>query len=553
DYFDVVDPPMDLGTICSKLQNGIKYMNSEDVFMHVQHIWENCWKYNKGDYILDLLKHVKKILLKYGTASGVYCEHPRKTSSMVGPDTLQLEQTPSCCNHPYKSQQSEPSTTQPQFTQNQAGADNTTTAGHSHLMPPMESAMRCNEYIPRHSHSQSYEPRQPLASFGQQHWSLTINIYFNLCSIMDSATRGSRCAVRRSVDPVRDNASQNPLQSHKQPYHSQQHTQKKTRGRGPNKLSYLWDMHDGERIFVPINRLGQPVGPDSAKLSNFLGTIARDGHMAPLTFNHWRAMPVAKKEDMWQYFQTKFDVEPSCKKWVLKSLGTKWKNWKAELKASHYYPHKTDEERLKDLDMRVVPDQWPILIAHWNSEKEKMRSAINKANRAKQVGATHAAGRKSFARIREEERIKRPDGEEPTRAEVYILTRTRKDGQPVDEKAAVTMTKLRQKESQKRKTSRGWDDAYFQVMGEERKSRVRTYGLGPTHYDVWGPNPTCGQVMKMTCETKKSAEKEVSKALEKMEAMEKKCTRMEAQMSRMTSNMQKLLNKIGASSKNLKD
>lgn len=33
DYFDVIDTPMDFGTICSNLEKGVKYTNSEDVCM----------------------------------------------------------------------------------------------------------------------------------------------------------------------------------------------------------------------------------------------------------------------------------------------------------------------------------------------------------------------------------------------------------------------------------------------------------------------------------------------------------------------------------------
>ncbi|XP_022151839.1 bromodomain-containing factor 1 isoform X2 [Momordica charantia] len=73
DYFDVIDTPMDFGTICSNLENGDKYMNSEDVFKDVQYIWENCYRYNnKGDYILDLMRRVKKNFSKYWTAAGLY-------------------------------------------------------------------------------------------------------------------------------------------------------------------------------------------------------------------------------------------------------------------------------------------------------------------------------------------------------------------------------------------------------------------------------------------------------------------------------------------------
>ncbi|PKI53058.1 hypothetical protein CRG98_026638 [Punica granatum] len=73
DYFDVIDTPMDFGTICTNLENGEKYRNSEDVFNDVQYIWGNCYKYNnKGDYILDLMRRVKKNFMKYWTAAGLY-------------------------------------------------------------------------------------------------------------------------------------------------------------------------------------------------------------------------------------------------------------------------------------------------------------------------------------------------------------------------------------------------------------------------------------------------------------------------------------------------
>ncbi|XP_062083831.1 uncharacterized protein LOC133790259 [Humulus lupulus] len=78
DYFDVIDTPMDFGTICSNLESGVKYSNSVDVFKDVQFIWDNCYKYNnKGDYILELLKRVKKNFTKYWTAAGLYSGQPR--------------------------------------------------------------------------------------------------------------------------------------------------------------------------------------------------------------------------------------------------------------------------------------------------------------------------------------------------------------------------------------------------------------------------------------------------------------------------------------------
>lgn len=78
DYFDIIDTPMDFGTICNNLENGDKHMDSEDVFKDVQYIWDNCCKYNnKGDAILDLMRRVKKNFMKYWTAAGLYTEHSK--------------------------------------------------------------------------------------------------------------------------------------------------------------------------------------------------------------------------------------------------------------------------------------------------------------------------------------------------------------------------------------------------------------------------------------------------------------------------------------------
>uniref|UniRef100_A0A1J3H0T5 Bromodomain-containing protein 4B n=1 Tax=Noccaea caerulescens TaxID=107243 RepID=A0A1J3H0T5_NOCCA len=75
DYFDIIKTPMDFGTICSNFEKGDIYMNSEDVYKDVQYIWNNCSKYNKkGDYIVDLMKRVKKNFMKYWTSAGLYTE-----------------------------------------------------------------------------------------------------------------------------------------------------------------------------------------------------------------------------------------------------------------------------------------------------------------------------------------------------------------------------------------------------------------------------------------------------------------------------------------------
>lgn len=89
DYFDVITTPMDFGTICSNLEKGVKYKTAEDVFIDVQYIWDNCYKYNnKGDYIVELMKRVKKAFTKYWAAAGLFSDQPQESNSNASPYSL---------------------------------------------------------------------------------------------------------------------------------------------------------------------------------------------------------------------------------------------------------------------------------------------------------------------------------------------------------------------------------------------------------------------------------------------------------------------------------
>lgn len=89
DYFDIIDTPMDFGTICSNIEKGDKYKNSEDVFKDVQYIWDNCSKYNnKGDAIMDLMRRVKKNFMKYWSAASLYTDQSRGRN---GAESIEVE------------------------------------------------------------------------------------------------------------------------------------------------------------------------------------------------------------------------------------------------------------------------------------------------------------------------------------------------------------------------------------------------------------------------------------------------------------------------------
>jgi len=57
-------------------------------------------------------------------------------------------------------------------------------------------------------------------------------------------------------------------------------------------------MPKGMRIPVSLNASGLPIGKEAATLSSFLGTLARDGILAPLSHLGWKSVPEKNKDVM---------------------------------------------------------------------------------------------------------------------------------------------------------------------------------------------------------------------------------------------------------------
>lgn len=72
------------------------------------------------------------------------------------------------------------------------------------------------------------------------------------------------------------------------------------RVRGFTRAADVWNLPEGEKIDIKLNDLGQAVGKNYKKLVKFLGTLARNGDLAPLTYKNWKVFPAQHKKGMWQ-------------------------------------------------------------------------------------------------------------------------------------------------------------------------------------------------------------------------------------------------------------
>ncbi|MQL93635.1 hypothetical protein Taro_026281 [Colocasia esculenta] len=211
------------------------------------------------------------------------------------------------------------------------------------------------------------------------------------------------------------------------------------------------------------------------------------GDKLPIDCISWRVMPSSNKDNVWDYIQRKFDVPIILRDFVMKDLDQKWRSWKFDLRTMFFTPYQKAQQHFACSDRRVVEDQWKKLVQIWYSEEFKKRSETNKQNKSKHT-FFYCAGSKSFADIYHDEFLK--TGAILDRGDLFIRTRMKKAGGPVNDESAAMIDKIRDiKLTQQSTTSSSIasvGDTYEQVMGRDRTGRIRGIGTGPTPKSLWG-------------------------------------------------------------------
>ncbi|XP_012840459.1 PREDICTED: uncharacterized protein LOC105960350 isoform X2 [Erythranthe guttata] len=219
---------------------------------------------------------------------------------------------------------------------------------------------------------------------------------------------------------------------------------KKTRG--PTKMRKI-AIEPGSRVHVDFTDKGQPCGDGSIKLSSYLGPLAR------------------------------FDVGGEWKKEVLfRSMGCQWRASKSRL-VKKIREAKNEEERLQ-LQPKNIQNR-----AEWRKfVREKISSTFTgvsekyKAMRRKQI--PHTCSRKGMARLAEDMKINSAASSSVSRVKVWIKSRTKKDGTPVNTTVSETIEKLNEFEidSPSSSTTNVREDSLTKVLGQDRCGRVRGMG-----------------------------------------------------------------------------
>ncbi|KAI0502324.1 hypothetical protein KFK09_017271 [Dendrobium nobile] len=247
-------------------------------------------------------------------------------------------------------------------------------------------------------------------------------------------------------------------------------------------------MPPGTRVHIEVNENNVPNNiSESILLGSYLGVIARDPVLAPLSFPDWRNKSLEPfKKKMLAEVESKFAFPGHIRHLILQSLGVKWRNHKTNLKAEHWDCCPI-EEIMESIPSGVDATQWCHLVTQWSQPKDKERAIINVANAKKQT-CPHTMGRVSSVRRQQEMAIK-------DRLLLWRVDRLRKDGTWSSEDANqrwVQACELLAKDglTPEDGNTEANERVFSMVMGPEHPGRVRTQGFGvtPTRYFPYSRN-----------------------------------------------------------------
>ncbi|MQM05695.1 hypothetical protein Taro_038505 [Colocasia esculenta] len=155
---------------------------------------------------------------------------------------------------------------------------------------------------------------------------------------------------------------------------------------------------------------GQPIGTPASKLAGTLGLYARnESYFSP--YKKWKQQSMQSFNDVMKEIMVKFEFVngegmpaniEDVNKFCFKSIQTKLKEWRCELKKKGYMKGENQELSIEPPELRITQATWDCLVQYWGTDEVVHEAERNKKNRA-QEQATHTLGAKSIARHNQEQ------------------------------------------------------------------------------------------------------------------------------------------------------
>ncbi|XP_056858256.1 uncharacterized protein LOC130507576 [Raphanus sativus] len=227
------------------------------------------------------------------------------------------------------------------------------------------------------------------------------------------------------------------------------------------------------RVHVDFTFMGEAYGPGSVKLSSYLGPLVRE-HV-PVTLETWKKITEEVKTVLWKSVQARFEVDEEYQRVaVLKQMGALWRSSKSRL-VTQINEAENNQQRMNLRPKNVPPVEWRKFVKLKTSQEFKVLSDSYKERRRKQI--PHTCSRKGMVRLAEEMKNSSEDPSEVSRLKVWVKSRTRKDGTPINTNAAEKIQKAAEIATGAKQTGKNEDeDTLIQVLGPDNPGRMRAMG-----------------------------------------------------------------------------
>ncbi|XP_025635977.1 uncharacterized protein [Arachis hypogaea] len=244
------------------------------------------------------------------------------------------------------------------------------------------------------------------------------------------------------------------------------------------------DVHnlpEGLRIVVNFDRQHAAIGEAAGLLAGVCGQLATDCVAFPISFDKWSDIPESFFENQWNiFFQARFCFkvcDSLAKRFLLQSLGKKWREHRIKLWNEFYDPRLSKTEIINNTPEDIALDQWALFVEYRLKPETQNLCKRNQEIWQKQI-IPHTSGAKSIARRRAE--LTEETGKEVSRVQMWDITHKKIDGSYVNEKAKEIAEKIEAYSSQQavESTVNSPLDALGVVLGKEHPGRVRGLGMG---------------------------------------------------------------------------
>ncbi|KAJ1412231.1 putative transposase, Ptta/En/Spm, plant [Sesbania bispinosa] len=231
-----------------------------------------------------------------------------------------------------------------------------------------------------------------------------------------------------------------------------------------------------KKVVLEWNQEGQPIGEAAGLLGGFLGSLAANVNKFPISYEKWPDVPLSYKDHVWHNtIKEKFQVnDGSHKKYIIASIGKKWKDNRVRLFAENYDGSLGWEENLVLRPDDISREQWASFLKYQLSDKTREICEKNIANRLKQ-SVPHTLGSKTIANKKHELSY--------SRTETYSIAHKKKYGTFVNDEAKQKSDLLDEQTLQ----ISSEEEAYTNVFGKDHPGRVRGMGFGVCPSQVLGP------------------------------------------------------------------